>query len=136
MSKRVERPHSRGLEKKGLHPRNRHRKGYDFTALMDSDHELVSHVKVNEHGIETIDFADPVAVKILNRALLRQYYRIDDWDIPAGFLCPPIPGRVDYIHYVADLLGVNAPIADVDNAEPIRMLEFELYLHILLFKIF
>ncbi|MEO6852205.1 MAG: 23S rRNA (adenine(1618)-N(6))-methyltransferase RlmF, partial [Mucilaginibacter sp.] len=28
--------------------------------------------------------------------------------IPDGYLCPPIPGRADYIHYVADLLaGIN-----------------------------
>ena len=24
---------------------------------------------------------------------------------PSGYLCPPIPGRVDYIHYLADLLA-------------------------------
>lgn len=23
----------------------------------------------------------------------------------ANYLCPPIPGRADYIHYIADLLG-------------------------------
>nr|VUD25999.1 putative SAM-dependent methyltransferase [Salmonella sp. NCTC 7297] len=27
------------------------------------------------------------------------------WDIPQGFLCPPVPGRADYIHHLADLLG-------------------------------
>ena len=30
---------------------------------------------------------------------------MDHWDIPAGFLCPPIPGRADYLHYIADLLA-------------------------------
>ncbi|MEL0618756.1 RlmF-related methyltransferase, partial [Cobetia marina] len=28
-----------------------------------------------------------------------------DWDIPAGYLCPPIPGRADYLHYLADRRG-------------------------------
>jgi 23S rRNA (adenine1618-N6)-methyltransferase len=27
------------------------------------------------------------------------------WDIPDGYLCPPIPGRADYIHHLADLLA-------------------------------
>jgi len=29
------------------------------------------------------------------------------WDIPAGYLCPSIPGRVGYIHHIAELLGNN-----------------------------
>jgi 23S rRNA (adenine1618-N6)-methyltransferase len=24
-----------------------------------------------------------------------------------NYLCPPIPGRADYIHYIADLLASN-----------------------------
>ncbi|WP_369527369.1 RlmF-related methyltransferase [Shimia thalassica] len=27
--------------------------------------------------------------------------------MPAGYLCPPIPGRIDYIHYRADLFADN-----------------------------
>ena len=30
---------------------------------------------------------------------------VKHWDIPAGYLCPPIPGRADYIHRVADILN-------------------------------
>lgn len=33
------------------------------------------------------------------------FYALKEWDIPAGYLCPPIPGRADYIHYLADLLA-------------------------------
>jgi 23S rRNA (adenine1618-N6)-methyltransferase len=36
--------------------------------------------------------------------LLISYYDIQKWDIP-HYLCPPIPGRADYIHYIADLLA-------------------------------
>ena len=32
------------------------------------------------------------------------YYGLADWDIPENYLCPPIPGRADYIHHIADLL--------------------------------
>ncbi len=61
-------------------------------------------MKPNAHGNLSIDFADALAVKTLNAALLNRYYNIVDWDIPEGALCPPIPGRADYIHYIADLL--------------------------------
>lgn len=94
-------------EKSGLHPRNRHRERYDFTALIRSYPELRTYVKVNDYGDESIDFFDPIAVKSLNKALLRHFYRIDYWEIPKNYLCPPIPGRADYIHYVADLLAAE-----------------------------
>ena len=42
---------------------------------------------------------------MLNRAILMHHYGVKSWDIPAGYLCPPIPGRADYIHSVADLLA-------------------------------
>ena len=92
-------------EKSGLHPRNRHRERYDFPALTATHPALAPFVKPNPHGGEaSIDFADPQAVKVLNTALLRHYYGVEAWDIPAGYLCPPIPGRADYIHHIADLL--------------------------------
>ena len=92
-------------EKVSLHPRNKHRERYDFKLLMESCHELSQFVRLNPYGDESIDFFNPVAVKELNKALLKHYYHIEYWDIPAGYLCPPIPGRADYIHYLADLLG-------------------------------
>lgn len=93
--------------RKGLHPRNLHNQGYDFPALVKSHPALAPHVKPNAYGDLSIDFADPLAVKTLNTALLNRYYDIVDWDIPEGALCPPIPGRADYIHYMADLLGLE-----------------------------
>jgi len=92
-------------EKTVLHPRNRHRGRYDFKLLTVTCPELGKYVKLNAYGDESIDFANPKAVKWLNKALLKQYYGVDYWDIPTGYLCPPIPGRADYIHYAADLLG-------------------------------
>ncbi|MDX6181967.1 23S rRNA (adenine(1618)-N(6))-methyltransferase RlmF [Flavobacterium sp. Fl-77] len=91
-------------EKTNLHPRNLHRSRYDFAQLISNCPELKKHVAINIHGIETIDFSDPEAVKLLNKALLQTYYKIQNWDIPKKYLCPPIPGRADYIHYLADLL--------------------------------
>lgn len=93
--------------KENLHPRNAHRQGYDFRQLVKTLPELRPFVQKNEHDVESINFSDPGAVKALNKALLKQHYGIDGWDIPEGYLCPPIPGRADYIHYIADLLAEN-----------------------------
>jgi len=93
--------------KETMHQRNRHRMGYDFKALVKALPQLRSFVVINQYDTQTINFADPDAVKMLNRALLKLNYDIDYWDIPEGYLCPPIPGRADYIHYAADLLAAS-----------------------------
>ncbi len=109
-------------EKESLHIRNRHRDRYDFQKLIASCQELAQFVKLNEYHDESIDFADPEAVKALNRALLMHFYGIGYWEIPAGYLCPPIPGRADYIHHMADLLAAgNGGVIPV--GEKIRCLD-------------
>ena len=92
-------------EKSTLHPRNPHRFRYDFPKLIESSPELGKYVAKNKYGNESVDFADPDAVKALNRALLKHFYGVTWWDIPENYLTPPIPGRADYIHYMADLLA-------------------------------
>jgi 23S rRNA (adenine1618-N6)-methyltransferase len=92
-------------EKNNLHPRNAHRESYDFDQLISVCKELKSCVYINEHGVRSIDFSDPGAVRTLNKALLKQFYNVSGWGIPDGYLCPAIPGRADYIHNIADLLA-------------------------------
>lgn len=96
-------------EKKNLHPKNPHRFGYDFEQLILSNADLKDFIKPNRFNPDseekTIDFSNPKAVKELNKALLITHYGIKYWDIPKDYLCPPIPGRADYIHYIADLLA-------------------------------
>ncbi|MDK9739092.1 23S rRNA (adenine(1618)-N(6))-methyltransferase RlmF [Vibrio sp. D404a] len=89
----------------GLHPRNQHTGRYDFDLLVAALPELKAHLVKNPVGEDTINFSDPLAVKLLNKALLSHHYGVKHWDIPAGYLCPPIPGRADYIHRVADILN-------------------------------
>jgi 23S rRNA (adenine1618-N6)-methyltransferase len=98
-------PKQKPAEKENLHPRNSHRAGYDFKLLCKKSADLKPFVSLNQHNDESIDFSNPDAVKALNKALLKCYYGVDHWDIPEGYLCPPIPGRADYIHHVADLLA-------------------------------
>ncbi|MES2273757.1 MAG: 23S rRNA (adenine(1618)-N(6))-methyltransferase RlmF [Chlamydiota bacterium] len=89
-----------------LHPRNRHRGPYDFKRLIEHCPDLSEFVGPNNYGTESIDFTNPIAVKTLNKAILKFFYNIT-WDIPEHFLCPPIPSRADYIHSIADLLSIS-----------------------------
>jgi 23S rRNA (adenine1618-N6)-methyltransferase len=93
------------IEKLQLHPRSKHRGRYDFDRLIADCPELAQFVAPNVWGDESIDFADAEAVKTLNKALLIHFYDVKNWDIPPTYLCPPIPGRADYLHYIADLLA-------------------------------
>lgn len=94
--------------KPGLHPRNRHRNRYDFAELKQASSALTDYLRPGPHGETTIDFANPLAVRALNQALLAHYYQVNAWDIPEGFLCPPVPGRADYLHHLADLLAEDS----------------------------
>ncbi len=102
---RLNRPAQKGSP---LHPRNRHRPidgvGYQFDELLSANPDLNPHVFIGKHGQHTINFADDKAVRELNRALILAYYDVQFWQIPEQFLCPAVPGRADYIHYLADLL--------------------------------
>ena len=94
-------------EKSKLHPRNKNRERYDFKQLIEGSPELAPYVKPNIYGGDSVDFTDMQAVKMLNKALLLHQYGISHWDIPDGYVCPPIPARADYIHYMADILCRN-----------------------------
>lgn len=100
-----------------LHPRNLHSTGYDFSVLVQTHPTLSQYVRPNAYGDDPIDFANPQAVKALNQALLKHYYGVAVWDIPKNYLCPPIPGRADYVHYLSDLL------AESGITEQLRLLD-------------
>lgn len=102
-------PNSKKKLSGNLHPNNPHQGRYDFPKLCTKTPELTGFLKPNPHGDQTIDFSDAKAVLCLNKALLAQFYGIQFWDLPEGYLCPPIPGRADYIHYLADLIEHTKP---------------------------
>ncbi len=87
-----------------MHHKNKHTGDYDFEKLIANHKPLESFVHEGKSSKLTIDFARPKAVKALNTALLKSHYGIDFWEFPDANLCPPIPGRVEYIHLVNDLL--------------------------------
>lgn len=90
-----------------LHPRNQHLNGYNLDMLCEKHNALAPFIITTPAGSKSIDFSNNKAVKTLNQALLKAHYNIEFWDIPDQNLCPPIPGRVDYIHHLADLLSTD-----------------------------
>lgn len=87
------------------HPKNKHQGEYDFDELIAALPALSEHVEPNAFGNNSIDFSNPEAIKALNKALLFAHYNLEFWDIPEGYLCPPIPGRAEYLLRISDVLA-------------------------------
>ena len=104
-----------------MHPKNRHHNPYNLDALSNELPELKKYLLTTKYGKKSIDFANPKAVKYLNKALLKKHYNIKYWDFPDKNLCPPIPGRVDYIYHLSDLIGnkKNIKILDIGTGATI-----------------
>ena len=102
------------MKDKGLHPKNIFKNGYNFDELSVQNPELKQFVAKNKFGTVTIDFSNPEAVRELNKALICSLDKISNWNFPKENLCPPIPGRLDYIHYLADLLSFKEEVKILD----------------------
>ncbi|WP_298883584.1 23S rRNA (adenine(1618)-N(6))-methyltransferase RlmF [uncultured Polaribacter sp.] len=102
------------MKDKGLHPKNKFNKGYNFDQLVKDNPALKEYVATNSYGNISIDFSNPKAVKELNKGLLFSYENISVWDFSDENLCPPIPGRLDYIHHLSDLLSSEENIKILD----------------------
>ncbi len=96
-----------------MHVKNKHKKKYNLDLLTNEFPKLLPYIK-KIHQNKTIDFSNPKAVKTLNQALLKTHYNINYWDFSDDNLCPPIPGRVDYIHHLADLIDGEKNIKILD----------------------
>lgn len=102
------------MKDKGLHSKNKFNKGYNFDELIKNNPTLKEFIIKNKFDTFSIDFSNPKAVKELNKALLFSYDKISIWDFPDENLCPPIPGRLDYIHHLADLISSEENIKILD----------------------
>ena len=87
-----------------MHPKNPFAKSYDFDSLVEEHQPLAEFVYVNKFGNKSIQFSNHKAVKALNAGLLKSHYGLEYWDIPDNNLCPPVPGRLDYLMHIADLI--------------------------------
>lgn len=87
-----------------LHPANPYGKPYDFPALVQTHPDLARFLRPHPQGGDTLDYNDAEAVRHLNEALMRHHQGLTKWCVPPGHLCPAIPGRIDYLCHLADLL--------------------------------
>ena len=70
----------------GLHPRNIHQGRYDLDALVKTLPELSQIIFENDYGQQSLDFANPIAVKLLNKALLLHYEKVQSMEHPIPFV--------------------------------------------------
>lgn len=110
------------MSKTKIHPRNKYQGRYDLTELVKVCPELKAYLTKNHDGGETVDFAEPEAVRLLNKALLLSQYNLDFYEIPEENLTPPIPGRADYIHNAADLL-VGLAYGKIPKGKEVKVLD-------------
>ena len=87
-----------------MHPRNKNKDRYDLEKMAVAIPALRPLIVSAPDNRSTVDFSNPTAVKLLNRAILKHYYGIQYWEFPENHLCPAIPGRAEYIHNIADVL--------------------------------
>lgn len=106
-----------------MHPNNIHQARYPIEKLVAVCPQLKNHIKLTPNNEKTIDFAKPEAVFWLNKALLQFYYKINFWQLPKDYLCPPIPGRADYLHYLADLLASSTPKQQIPKGEQVKIMD-------------
>ena len=90
------------------HQRNSFQGVYDIDRLTAAYPALHSHIIIQAHTRrQTVNWSNPESVRALNTALLVADYGIHPnyaEILPIGALFPPVPGRADYIHHIADLL--------------------------------
>ncbi|WP_047245272.1 23S rRNA (adenine(1618)-N(6))-methyltransferase RlmF [Maribacter thermophilus] len=87
-----------------MHAQNPYHNRYDLNRLVKHHPELKKYVVSNPTGEKTIDFSSSSAVLALNKAILLADFKLDDYQLPTGYLIPPIPGRLDYLLHVRDFL--------------------------------
>jgi hypothetical protein len=97
------------VSRRRIHPRNAFQGSYDMDRLCAAHPNLSQFIipaSESRSGRSTIDFSNAFSVRALNAALLAADYGVHSWEeehLPTNSLCPPVPGRADYIHYLADV---------------------------------
>ena len=88
-----------------MHARNRYKdKPPDFAYLATKYPDFKQHVQINLNGRVSLNFKDLEAVRALTCTLLREDFGLSI-DIPLERLIPTVPLRLNYIHWVEDLIG-------------------------------
>ncbi|KAJ8452999.1 hypothetical protein Cgig2_014762 [Carnegiea gigantea] len=92
-------------ERPSIHPRNRYADNPpDFSLLASLYPSFSQFVFYSKDGRPRIDWTDFNATRELTRVLLHHDHGLNWW-IPDGQLCPTVPNRSNYIHWIEDLLA-------------------------------
>ncbi|CAG8594466.1 5015_t:CDS:10 [Paraglomus occultum] len=86
-----------------MHPRNRYINPPDFDVLAFKYPTFRKHVRYDKENKACIDFHDPDAVRELSYTLLKHDFGLY-LEIPNDALCPMVPNRLNYIHWIEDLI--------------------------------
>ncbi|CAG8509194.1 1874_t:CDS:10 [Acaulospora morrowiae] len=90
-----------------MHPRNKYKSNPpDFAALAFKYSSFYPYVHYTKEGKPYIDFKNPEAVRELTYCLLRNDFNLV-LEIPLDSLCPPIPNRLNYVHWIEDLVSTT-----------------------------
>ena len=112
-----------------MHPRNRYLKNpADFGALAEFRPSLKPHLIEKRSQGEppdpskvqgfayTLNFSDPAALRELTCAVLEKDFGLK-LEIPLDRLIPTIPQKLNYIHWLEDLLSLGYPPGGVASQE-------------------
>ncbi|KAH9144304.1 hypothetical protein AeRB84_011757 [Aphanomyces euteiches] len=119
----------------GIHPRNKYKTPPDFiklAALYPSLKQLCVYfymalwlresfsLRETKTGGYVIDWTDPQATRELTKTLLHLDFGLT-WNIPIDRLCPPLTNRLNYIHWIEDLILLSQPsFVSPSQESPIR----------------
>ena len=103
-----------------MHPRNvyRDKAKTDFTFLAQSCADFKTFVRFSKSGASYVNFKDPKATLALARALLQR-----DFDLKLFMpendsrLVPTVPQKLNYIHWIEDLVGERENVSGIDIGE-------------------
>uniref|UniRef100_A0A667X0E6 U6 small nuclear RNA (adenine-(43)-N(6))-methyltransferase n=1 Tax=Myripristis murdjan TaxID=586833 RepID=A0A667X0E6_9TELE len=100
---------------KSMHPRNRYKdKPPDFAYLASKYPDFQQHVHTSLTGRPVVNFKEPEAVRALTCTLLKEDFGLTI-EIPLERLIPTVPLRLNYIHWVEDLIdGQGQPRKGID----------------------
>ncbi|KAF7668865.1 hypothetical protein LDENG_00282890 [Lucifuga dentata] len=100
---------------KSMHPRNRYKdKPPDFAYLASKYPDFQQHVHTSLAGRPVVNFKQPEAVRSLTCTLLKEDFGLTI-QIPLERLIPTVPLRLNYIHWVEDLIdGQGKPRRGID----------------------
>lgn len=99
-----------------MHPRNIYNKQIDFNELSKNYPEFSKIAKVDLNGKIKLDFSDLETKFVLTKCCLMKDFLLDV-DLPKNRLCPTLPLRLNYIHFIEDILehcGIKENISGVD----------------------